>query len=83
MCISDQWTRGLCSSRERQECPSVESQTPTCLKNSTENVHQISLTLLKVEVWGVGDMHYFDLDLGPMTLELKLDLDIGSDLLAC
>ena len=25
---------------------------------------------------GVVDMHYFDLDLGPMTLVLKLDLDM-------
>ena len=35
-----------------QECPSVEGQPPICLKNSTENTHQISLTLLKVDVWG-------------------------------
>ena len=37
------------------------------LKNSMENAHQISLTLIKVEVWGVVDMHYFDLDLGTQT----------------
>ena len=30
------------------------------------------------KIWCVGvvDMHYFDLDLGPMTLVLKLDLDM-------
>ena len=50
-----------------QECPSVEGQPPACLKNSTENAHQISLSLIKVDLWGVVDMHYFDLDLGPMT----------------
>ena len=30
----------------------------------------------KILCVGVVDMHYFDLDLGPMTLVLKLDLDI-------
>ena len=48
------------------------------LKNSTENAHQISLTMLKVEVWGVVDMHYFGLDLGTQTRPRY-----GSDLLAC
>ena len=68
----------VCSVRDqqKQECPSVEGQPPACLKNSMENVHQISLTLLKVEVWGVVNMHCFDLDLGPMTLILKLNLDM-------
>ena len=41
-----------------------------------ENVHQISLTQFKVEVLGAVDVHYFDLDHGPMTLVLKLDLDM-------
>ena len=54
-----------------KECLSVEGQPPACLKNYTENEHQISLTLLKVV-----DMHYFDLDLGPMTLVLKFDLNM-------
>ena len=45
----------------------------------TENVHQISLTLLKVDVRGSSlDMHYFDLDLGTQTRSRY-----GSDLLAC
>ena len=30
----------------------------------------------KILCVGVIDMHYFDLDLGPMTLVLKLDLDM-------
>ena len=34
------------------ECPSVEGQPPTCLKNSMEDAHQISPTLLKFYVWG-------------------------------
>ena len=54
------------------------SQPPACLKNSTENAHQISLTLRKVNVWGVVDMHYFDLDFGTQTRP-RYD----SDLLAC
>ena len=68
----------LCPQRElaAQECPSVKGQLPACLKNSTENAHQISPTLLKADVWGVVDMHYFDRELSPMTLVLKLDLDM-------
>ena len=37
---------------KKQECPSVKGQPPACLKYSTENAHQISLTLLKVDAWG-------------------------------
>ena len=46
------------------------------MKNSAENAHQISLTLPKVEVWGPVDMLHLDLELGPVTLVLKLDLDM-------